>query len=87
MAKIPFVWDYKAAGELLLKSDAIADVCIQQAERMTRATGMKYKPKVYVGKRRVNDGGYQESISQDGENICPKCGDEHPNCRCNRRKK
>lgn len=42
MAKA-FEWDYKAAGELLLRSEEIAQVCEEAAARMTRATGMNYK--------------------------------------------
>lgn len=87
MADPAFVWDYKAAGELFLKSDAIAEVCAQTAEKMTRATGMEYTPNVYVGRRRVNAGGYQQSNGSDGEDVCPKCGHAHPSCRCRTRKK
>lgn len=42
MAK-DFEWDYKAAGDLLLRSDEIAKACEEAAARMTRATGMEYK--------------------------------------------
>jgi hypothetical protein len=42
MAKT-FEWDYKAAGELLLKSEEIASVCEEAAAKMTRATGVTYK--------------------------------------------
>lgn len=38
-----FVWDYKAAGELLLKSPEIAKACEDAAAKMTRATEMEYK--------------------------------------------
>lgn len=48
----------------LLKSDAIAEICEQEAMRMTQATGMRYEADVYVGKRRVNADGYQE-VSDD----------------------
>ena len=44
----------------LLKSPEISKVCEQEAARMTRATGMKYVPDVYVGKTRVAAGGYQK---------------------------
>lgn len=65
----------------LLKSSEIADACEKQARKMTLATGMKYEPDVYVGKSRVNAGGYQNS--KDGkQGICPKCGQWHPNCNC-----
>lgn len=42
MAK-KFEWDYKAAGELLLKSEEIANACEEAAAKMTRATGVTYK--------------------------------------------
>lgn len=45
----------------LLKSDEIAQVCEKEAQRMTRATGMDYESDVYVGRSRVNAGGYQEA--------------------------
>ena len=54
MAKNAFEWDYKAAGELMLKSPEIAKVCEREAERMTRATGMPYQSDVMVGRTRVN---------------------------------
>lgn len=38
-----FEWDYKAAGDLLLRSEEIAQACEEAAARMTRATGMSYK--------------------------------------------
>ena len=38
-----FVWDYKAAGDLMLRSKEITEVCEAAAARMTRATGMEYK--------------------------------------------
>ena len=41
MAK-EFEWDYKAAGELLLRSEEITKACEEAAARMTRATGMNY---------------------------------------------
>lgn len=37
-----FVWDYKAAGDLMLRSEEIAQVCEKEAQRMSRATGMTY---------------------------------------------
>lgn len=86
MAKPAFVWDYKAAGELFLKSDDIAEVCDQTAEKMTRATGMDYKADVYVGKRRVRASGYQKTGGEQEWPVCPKCGDSHYHCRCSRRK-
>lgn len=88
MADPAFVWDYKAAGELFLKSEGIAEVCAQTAEKMTRATGMEYRPNVFVGKRRVNAGGYQQSGGDETEYpVCPKCGDAHYHCRCSRKKR
>ena len=87
MSKFAFVWDYQAAGAVLLRSEGIARECAKHAERMTRATGMEYRPDVSVGRKRVRAGGYQQSNGEDGGGICPKCGGEHPNCRCNARKK
>lgn len=37
-----FVWDYKAAGDLMLRSEEIAKTCEDAAAKMTRATGMDY---------------------------------------------
>lgn len=37
-----FVWDYKAAGDLMLRSEEIAKVCEDAAAKMTRVTGMDY---------------------------------------------
>ena len=86
MAKNQFEWDYAAAGNLLLKSDEIASICEREAEKMTRATGMKYVPDVRVGSTRVRAAGFQEQGKTDGEEfVCPKCGVSHPNCRCSRR--
>lgn len=53
MAKTKFEWDYDAAGDLMLRSDAIAEVCEAEAARMTRATGVEYIPDVRMGKQRV----------------------------------
>lgn len=63
----------------LMKSDAIADVCEKEARRMTLATEMDYEADVYVGRSRVNAGGFQKGKPK----ICPKCGEYHPNCSCN----
>lgn len=72
----------------LLKSDEIAEICEQQAERLTRATGMRYVSDVRVGKTRVNARGYQKQSGPDGsDDVCPKCGRSHPNCRCRTKKK
>lgn len=86
MAK-DFDWDYKAAGDLFLRSEEIAQFCDQQAERMTRATGMEYKSDVHQGKTRVNARGYQKAekgnLEKQGKwNFCNKCGRAHPNCSC-----
>ncbi len=53
MAKTKFEWDYKAAGDLMLRSQEIAEVCEAEAERMTRATGVEYIPDVRMGSQRV----------------------------------
>lgn len=45
----------------LLKSDELAEVCEREAERMTRATGMKYQSDVRIGKLRVRAGGYSKA--------------------------
>lgn len=42
MAK-KFQWDYKAAGDLMLRSEEIARECEKAAENMTQSTGMTYK--------------------------------------------
>lgn len=49
----------------LLKSAEIADVCEQQASRMTRAAGVEYVADVYVGKTRVNAKGVQKGEKTD----------------------
>ena len=54
MAKTRFEWDYEAAGDLMLRSEEIANVCEAQAEKMTRAAGVKYVADVHLGKTRVN---------------------------------
>jgi len=54
MPKTLFEWDYQAAGDLMLRSPEIAEVCEKEAERMTRATGMSYQSDVMVGRTRVN---------------------------------
>ena len=66
MAK-DFEWDYKAAGDLMLRSEEIAQVCEQQAERMTRATGMEYKSDVMLGKTRVIAGAHSAGAKEDDE--------------------
>lgn len=37
-----FVWDYQAAGDLMLRSEEIAEECEAAAAKMTRATGVDY---------------------------------------------
>lgn len=49
----------------LLKSDEIAQICEQQAARMTRATGMEYVPDVYVGRTRVNAGAHHNGRDEE----------------------
>ena len=65
MAKKDFEWDYEAAGNLMLRSQEIAAVCEAEASRMTLATGMDYVPDVYLGKTRMNAGGYQNGGAID----------------------
>lgn len=50
-----------AAIDALLKSNEVTQVCEREAQRMTRATGMDYESDVYVGRTRVNAGGYKEA--------------------------
>lgn len=49
-----FVWDYHAAGDLILRSKEIADVCEARAAALTRATGVKYVADVRLGTQRVS---------------------------------
>lgn len=86
MGKTRVVWDYAAAGELLLKSEEIAAVCEDEAERMTQATGMEYISDVRVGSKRVRAGAYGKA-EESAARVCPKCGEWHPNCRCGGSKK
>lgn len=65
----------------LLKSPEIASVCESAAEKMTVAAGVKYKPRVRIGKTRVRVGAYKKA-GKDEQKICPKCGQWHPNCTC-----
>ena len=37
-----FVWDYQAAGDLMLRSEEIQEICEDAAANMTRVTGMTY---------------------------------------------
>lgn len=49
----------------LLKSSEMASICEAQAAKMTRATGMEYVADVYIGRNRVNAGGYQNGRDED----------------------
>ena len=59
MANVKIVLD-SAGIQALLKSNEIAQVCEENARRMTVATGMEYQADIYVGRTRVNAGGYKE---------------------------
>lgn len=60
--------ELNSAGiQALLKSSEIADVCEEQAERMTRATGVEYVPDVRAGKTRISARGYDAQKSDDGQ--------------------
>lgn len=72
MAKTKFVWDYEAAGDLMLRSSEIAGICEAEAEKMTRAAGVDYVADVRMGRTRVNAGGRMkpdraESLTGDRE--------------------
>lgn len=54
MAKTRFEWNYEAAGDIMLRSQAIANVCESVAEKMTRAAGVEYRADVHMGVTRVN---------------------------------
>lgn len=64
MAKVRIELD-SAGIRALLKSEEIAGACEEVAERMTRATGMDYVPDIYVGRNRVNAGGYDKEETHD----------------------
>lgn len=85
MSKTKVVWDYDAAGDLMLRSKDIADFCDAEAEKRTRATGMDYVSDIRVGSQRVRAGAYDAASSDSTESICPKCGEAHPNCRCHKK--
>ena len=88
MAKTKFEWDYAAAGDLMLRSQEIAEVCEAEAERMTRATGVEYIPDVRMGSQRVIVKALTKAKRQSkGERwkLCPQCGKYHPNCTCGER--
>lgn len=54
--------ELSSAGiQALLKSEEMAEVCEKEASRMTRATGMTYQADIYIGRTRVNAGGYQNA--------------------------
>lgn len=59
MADIKIVLD-SAGIQAMLKSSEIAQVCEENARRMTVATGMEYQADVYVGRTRVNAGACKE---------------------------
>lgn len=85
MAETVFEWDYDAAGDLMLRSDAIAAVCKAEAEKMTRATGVEYIPYVRMGSQRVIVKALKKAEGKEkGKRwkLCPKCGKYHPNCTC-----
>lgn len=63
---VRFDWDYTSAGELLLRSPEIADVCEAEAERLTRATGNEYVANVKVGTTRVRAYGYDHMSKEEG---------------------
>lgn len=68
MAKTKFEWDYQAAGDLMLRSAEIADICLSEAERMTRATGVEYTPMITQrGSRYVATAAKGDSSSEDEE--------------------
>lgn len=85
MSKTKVVWDYAAAGDLMLRSQAIADFCDAEAEKRTHATGMDYVSNIRVGSQRVRAGAYDAVSSDSTESVCPKCGEAHPNYRCNKK--
>lgn len=62
-----FVWHYDAAGEVFLKSEGIESACEEAAARMTRATGMEYKPDVRRGKKRVRAMAYDKIKNEEGQ--------------------
>lgn len=55
MANVKIELDSDGIQELL-KSAEMAEVCEEQAARMTRATGVEYQSDVHVGRTRVNAG-------------------------------
>ena len=57
-----FEWDYESAGNLMLRSKEIADICEMEAARMTRATGVKYVPNVRIGQQRVIAAGKRKEM-------------------------
>lgn len=56
MGKVRIALNEKGVRELL-QSKEMENVCDQQAERMTRATGMRYSRDIQVGRYRVRAGG------------------------------
>ena len=64
MANVEIELDAAGIRELL-KSSEMASICEAEAARMTRATGMDYVSDVYVGRNRVNAGGYQDGRNDE----------------------
>ena len=66
MAKaVKFIWDYASAGEILLRSQEMADICEELAATMTRATGTEYVSDVKVFGDRVRAIGRDEMSKDD----------------------
>lgn len=82
MANVTIKLDSAGIQELL-KSNEMADVCEEEAARMTRATGMEYVPDIHIGATRVRAGAYDKDETGEEWSLCPKCGRAHPNCTCN----
>lgn len=80
MPKVEIELDSAGIQELL-KSPEIASACESAAQKRTNATGVPYVPDVRIGKTRVSARGYEKKKSQKWD-VCPKCGEAHPNCRC-----
>lgn len=85
MAETKFVWDYTAAGDIMLRSPEIAAVCEAEAEKMTRATGVEYVSDVRMGNQRVIVKALKKVKKKEKKErwaLCPKCGKYHPKCTC-----
>jgi hypothetical protein len=66
MAKVRIELDSDGVRELL-QSPEMEKICDEQAERMTRATGMKYSRDIYTGRYRVRAGAYTGDKARGGE--------------------